>query len=89
MHFVWQAKAVVRDFVLEMRSGRRMQVLLPTGQLKSTTLSLNQELSVLRIVRSDQAAGPSHCIFKVQDNLPEIAHKSLCPDMAMHADFMT
>ncbi len=49
-----QAKVVVRDFVLEMRAGRRMQVLLPTGQLKSTTVSLNRELSVLRIARTNQ-----------------------------------
>eukprot|EP00438_Fugacium_kawagutii_P011131 Skav221610 [mRNA] locus=scaffold1327:23185:24761:- [translate_table: standard] len=49
-----QAKVVVRDFVLEMRAGRRMQVLLPTGQLKSTSLSLNQDLSMLRIARSHQ-----------------------------------
>ncbi|CAK9030318.1 unnamed protein product [Durusdinium trenchii] len=49
-----QAKTVVRDFVVEMRAGRRMQVLLPTGRLKSTTVSLNQELTVLRIARANQ-----------------------------------
>ena len=51
-----QAKVVVRDFVLEMRMGRRMMVLSPTGQLKATTCSLNSELCVLRITRASQAA---------------------------------
>ncbi|CAE7657858.1 unnamed protein product [Symbiodinium necroappetens] len=49
-----QAKVVVRDFVLEMRMGRRMMVLSPTGQLKATTCSLNSELCVLRITRASQ-----------------------------------
>ncbi|CAJ1403424.1 unnamed protein product [Effrenium voratum] len=48
-----QAKQVVRDFVVEMRAGRRMMVLTPTGQLKATTASLNQDLSVFRLVRAN------------------------------------
>mmetsp|Transcript_11183 Transcript_11183/g.21049 ORF Transcript_11183/g.21049 Transcript_11183/m.21049 type:complete len:149 (-) Transcript_11183:71-517(-) len=49
-----QAKVVVRDFVLDMRVGRRMMVLSPIGQLKATTCSLNGDLSILRIARGDQ-----------------------------------
>ena len=51
-----EAKTVVRDFVLEMRVGRRMMVLSPSGQLKATTCSLNGDLSIFRIVRASQAA---------------------------------
>eukprot|EP00747_Dinoflagellata_sp_TGD_P168393 gnl/TRDRNA2_/TRDRNA2_194660_c0_seq1.p2 gnl/TRDRNA2_/TRDRNA2_194660_c0~~gnl/TRDRNA2_/TRDRNA2_194660_c0_seq1.p2 ORF type:complete len:186 (-),score=45.63 gnl/TRDRNA2_/TRDRNA2_194660_c0_seq1:28-528(-) len=47
-----QAKVVIRDFVQEMRSGRRMMVLTPKGQLKATTCSLNKRLTVFRIVQS-------------------------------------
>eukprot|EP00440_Ansanella_granifera_P046620 gb/GFBE01050488.1/.p1 GENE.gb/GFBE01050488.1/~~gb/GFBE01050488.1/.p1 ORF type:complete len:168 (+),score=46.41 gb/GFBE01050488.1/:1-504(+) len=49
-----QAKAVVRDFVLEMRGGKRMMVLAPAGQLKSTVCSLSKNLEVLRIRRGEQ-----------------------------------
>ncbi|CAE7448196.1 unnamed protein product [Symbiodinium natans] len=49
-----QAKTVVRDFVLEMRMGRRMMVLSPSGQLKATTCSLSGDLSVFRITRASQ-----------------------------------
>ncbi|CAE7268743.1 unnamed protein product [Symbiodinium pilosum] len=49
-----EAKTVVRDFVLEMRVGRRMMVLSPSGQLKATTCSLNGDLSIFRIVRASQ-----------------------------------
>jgi hypothetical protein len=47
-----QAKKVIREFVVEMRGGRRMMVLTPAGQLKATTCSLDKRLSVLRIVRN-------------------------------------
>merc|ERR1712014_510279 len=44
-------KIVVRDFVVEMRAGRRMMVLTPEGQLRATTCSLSKSLDVLRVVR--------------------------------------
>ena len=53
---VREAKTVVRDFVLEMRMGRRMMVLSPSGQLKATTCSLSGDLSVFRITRASQVA---------------------------------
>eukprot|EP00931_Biecheleriopsis_adriatica_P120748 TRINITY_DN95847_c0_g1_i1.p1 TRINITY_DN95847_c0_g1~~TRINITY_DN95847_c0_g1_i1.p1 ORF type:complete len:167 (-),score=41.58 TRINITY_DN95847_c0_g1_i1:19-519(-) len=49
-----QAKAVVRDFVLEMRGGKRMMVLAPSGQLKTTVCSLSKRLDVFRIRKGDQ-----------------------------------
>eukprot|EP00930_Biecheleria_cincta_P011663 TRINITY_DN114674_c0_g1_i1.p1 TRINITY_DN114674_c0_g1~~TRINITY_DN114674_c0_g1_i1.p1 ORF type:complete len:169 (-),score=43.69 TRINITY_DN114674_c0_g1_i1:10-516(-) len=49
-----QAKAVVREFVLEMRGGKRMMVMSPTGQLKTTVCSLSKRLDTLRITRSGQ-----------------------------------
>eukprot|EP00927_Polykrikos_kofoidii_P031260 TRINITY_DN26909_c0_g1_i1.p1 TRINITY_DN26909_c0_g1~~TRINITY_DN26909_c0_g1_i1.p1 ORF type:complete len:131 (-),score=14.92 TRINITY_DN26909_c0_g1_i1:290-682(-) len=53
-----QAKTVIRDFVLEMRAGRRMVVLTPTGQLKATSCSLSKMLDTFRIVRG----GKIRCI---------------------------
>mmetsp|Transcript_70615 Transcript_70615/g.199316 ORF Transcript_70615/g.199316 Transcript_70615/m.199316 type:complete len:181 (-) Transcript_70615:21-563(-) len=47
-----QARKVIRDFVFEMREGKRMMVLSPTGQLKATTCSLNKKLNTFRIVRA-------------------------------------
>mmetsp|Transcript_113562 Transcript_113562/g.315943 ORF Transcript_113562/g.315943 Transcript_113562/m.315943 type:complete len:170 (-) Transcript_113562:103-612(-) len=47
-----QARQVIRDFVLEMREGKRMMVLAPSGQLKSTTCSLSRGLDTFRIVRA-------------------------------------
>merc|ERR1712113_205576 len=47
-----QAKQVIKDFVLEMREGKRMMVLSPAGQLKATTCSLSKRLDVFRIVRA-------------------------------------
>lgn len=47
-----QARGVIREFVLEMRAGRRTMVLTPAGQLKATTCSLTKKLDVFRIVRA-------------------------------------
>mmetsp|Transcript_144389 Transcript_144389/g.254592 ORF Transcript_144389/g.254592 Transcript_144389/m.254592 type:complete len:153 (+) Transcript_144389:115-573(+) len=49
-----QAKKVIQEFVTEMRAGKRMMVLTPTGQLRATTCSLNRQLSVFRIVRANK-----------------------------------
>merc|ERR1712096_132805 len=49
-----QAKVVIKDFVVEMRAGRRMMVLTPEGQLRATTCSLSQGLDVFRIVRGNK-----------------------------------
>eukprot|EP00933_Yihiella_yeosuensis_P049218 TRINITY_DN4590_c1_g1_i9.p1 TRINITY_DN4590_c1_g1~~TRINITY_DN4590_c1_g1_i9.p1 ORF type:complete len:159 (-),score=34.22 TRINITY_DN4590_c1_g1_i9:114-590(-) len=46
-----QARAVVREFVLDMRGGKRMMVLAPSGQLKATVCSLSRQLDTLRITR--------------------------------------
>mmetsp|Transcript_91011 Transcript_91011/g.241719 ORF Transcript_91011/g.241719 Transcript_91011/m.241719 type:complete len:151 (-) Transcript_91011:148-600(-) len=49
---VKQAKQVIRDFVVEMRDGRKIMVMTPTGNLKTTTCSLSKKLDVFRIARS-------------------------------------
>merc|ERR1719469_1827666 len=46
-----QARKVVKDFVNEMREGKRMMVLSPEGKLKTTTCSLTKKLDTFRIVR--------------------------------------
>ncbi|CAE8623077.1 unnamed protein product [Polarella glacialis] len=47
-----QAKAVVREFVQDMRTGKKMMVMVPTGQLKATVCSLSKRLDVFRITRA-------------------------------------
>mmetsp|Transcript_19453 Transcript_19453/g.53369 ORF Transcript_19453/g.53369 Transcript_19453/m.53369 type:complete len:145 (+) Transcript_19453:43-477(+) len=49
-----QARKVIRDFVLEMRAGKKMMVMTPAGQLKATTCTLSTKLDVFRIVRGGQ-----------------------------------
>mmetsp|Transcript_35604 Transcript_35604/g.82699 ORF Transcript_35604/g.82699 Transcript_35604/m.82699 type:complete len:259 (-) Transcript_35604:93-869(-) len=44
-----QAKAVVKDFVREMRKGRKMNVMTQVGQLRSCKASLNRGLDTLSI----------------------------------------